>query len=190
MTLIGVILLSLGCLVVIGAVIGLVLEMKHLSARDTAAKPLSTSESPANPTPEDSLNTTLRTYKPYILSPVGLAFIFYLFAFIPLLLMPALGDLGMLFLFAIIMAFTGFSAISPIINLFQPHWWLNTVLYIVAWFLLFYALIGTLSWRAGEDMSMAAIGFGPAMLVAFFILPTSAVVKLTMYLSSQSKNRL
>lgn len=91
-------------------------------------------------------------------------------------------EFGMVLLFAIIIAFTGFSAISPIVNLFLPRWWLNTVLYIASWFLLLYALIGTLSWRAGEDMSVAAIGFGPAMVLAFFVLPITAVIKLVTFL--------
>jgi uncharacterized membrane protein len=191
MTLIGLSLLSLGCLVVIGVIIGLAWEVTTLGAGDPPDHAISAVETQIPSSPEAVLNnTTLRKYQPYLLSPLGLACLVYLVSLILLLFLPALGDPGMLFLFAIIMVFTGFSAVSPILNLFQPRWWLNTVLYIVAWFLLFHALIGTLSWRAGEDLSIAAIGFGPAMLAAFFILPITALIKLVMYLASQSKRRL
>jgi hypothetical protein len=140
--------------------------------------------------PEQAVTTTIRQYLPFLLSPVGMALVLYLAAFIPLLILPALAEFGMLFLFAIIIAFTAFSAISPIINIFRPRWWLNTVLYIVSWFLLFYGMIGTLTLSGGKDASIVAIGFGPAMMVAVVVLPITAVVRLIMYISSRSEGGL
>lgn len=176
-TIIGLILLPIGCLLVVGATIALAWETAHLGNSDRPASI------------KDEIKSNFQKYKAYLLSPLSLAFFLYIIAFIPLLIMPAMGDFGMFFLFAIIIAFTGFSAISPIINLFQPYWWLNTALYIISWFLLFYGIIGTLSWRLGEDASIAAIGFGPAMMISFFVLPISAMIKLVMYLSNRSQNR-
>ena len=37
-------------------------------------------------------------------------------------------------------------------------------------------------------MSVAAIGSGPAMLVAFFVLPITAVIKLVTFVSSLPQN--
>lgn len=191
MSSISLIVISLGCLIFLALVVVLAWEFsRSRTGRNPVYSPIGAENQDAS-LPEDAPTTTIRKYKPYLLSPIGLAFLLYLISFIPLLIIPALEvEFGMVFLFAIIIAFTGFSVISPIINLFLPRWWLNTVLYIISWFLLFYALIGTLSWRAGEDMSIAAIGFGPAMMAAFFVLPVTVVVKLFMFFSSKSQDGL
>ena len=176
----GLILLPLGCILVAGMAIVLAWKLLQMGPGDSSANSASVRE---------ELTIFFNKYKPYFLSPLFQAILLYLISFIPLMLIPAMGAFAMLFLFPIIIAFTCFSGISPIINLYQPRWWLNTVLFIASWFLLFYGLIGTLTWRAGEDASEVAIGFGPAMLVAFFVLAVTAVLKLIEFILRRVQNR-
>lgn len=118
-----------------------------------------------------------------LLSPVVLAVIVYLISLLLILLTPLESEYGIFFLLAVILLFSTYSAVSPVINLFLPRWWLNAVLFVGSWFLLFYGLLGTMLWRFGgaqADNSGLGIAFGLPMMMAGLVFPLTVLFKLIM----------
>ena len=190
MNLISIILLPLACVLFVGFAFGLAWVINrmspHTNPADSASTPLD--ENQVVSLREDTQTKNPKKFVPYVLSPLAQALLVYLVSLILILLMPIGLDYGMLFLYAVIFIFTGFSAISPIVNLFLPRWWLNTGLFIISWFLLFYGIMETMIWRFGGSTDMTGLGmaFALPMMAAGFAFPLTALVRLIMYVT---KNR-
>jgi len=102
----------------------------------------------------------------YLFSPIVQAVIVYI-AFVVLLWLRDFPNFKIA-----IWAFVIFSIASPTINLFLPHWKLSTILFIVAWVVLYLAINITFSL-----IYLGAIIFSIPMLAGGVFLPITALLR-------------
>jgi hypothetical protein len=85
-----------------------------------------------------------------------------------------------------ILALTAFSILSTMVNLFLPRWWLNTGLFLLSWFLLYFGLFSAIESRIGESLGAAAIGFFTPLMAAACFLPLTALIRLILFARRKS----
>jgi len=192
MTVSSIIILPLGCILFVGLAIclawGIKSMMPHINPVDSSFASLD--ENQVVSLSKGMQTKNFKMYLPYLLSPLAQAFIVYLASILLILPMSNGLDISTLFLFAVIFMFTGFSAISPIVNLFLPRWWLNAILFVISWFLLFSGLMSTMMWRLGDAADMTGLGmaFALPIIAAGCVFPLTALIRLIMYVIKNREN--
>lgn len=184
--------LPLGCLIVVGMALAIGWGIKRIGIRTNLDSSASTAENQVVSLSENTNTKVVRKYLPYLLSPLAQAILVYLVSAILIWLMPVVNqDFGSLLLYAVIFAFTGFSVLSPIINLFLPRWWLNTGLFLLSWYLLFSGLLGTMTLRFGDSADMTGLGmaFLLPMTAAIFVFPITALIQLFLFVMKRSQSK-
>jgi hypothetical protein len=74
-----------------------------------------------------------------------------------------------------IRVFMLFAGISPIINLFMPHWKLNTALFVVSWVILYLSIVGT--YYLGYTLTLQDLSLFWPMLASGLFLPVIIAVR-------------
>ena len=88
-------------------------------------------------------------------------------------------------------ALTGFTLLSPAINIFLRKWWWNTGLYIlslVVFWIFLEALVEPSSSRSGTGIGEGAIVFMLPMFLPFFALPISGILRFLVYRFQKSRD--
>ena len=130
-----------------------------------------------------SIFTFLSSHKFYLHLPLIQALIFYLGCTIVIFLAPA-DTRGDHLVVLVAYALTAFSILNPIINLFLARWWLNTGLFVLSWFMLYYGLFQTVEFArpgTGEALGAGAMIFFLPMEAAMCLLPITALVRLILF---------
>ena len=125
----------------------------------------------------------------FLLSPLGLALIHYMFLGVPLWIAFVINpDFGMIVFLVNILAFTAYSLASPILIIFLPRGWLHSILFVPCWLLLYAGIFAPVQIFVEGGIGDLGIALGAPMMFAGILFPASVLVQVARFAVKRLQN--